>query len=207
MSIRLPARPSSAQSTQGEDGEGTEAERSAGAGRRGRRRRGRILSLGIATGVTLVFGVVVTFSGEDVPQLGSRDSLACPMGAEHDPNVTKVVYDVGVYRGVSPKVLLSAFEAGWVESRMQNLACGDRDSIGVFQQRPSQGWGTESDLMNVEYAATQFYDHAERAEDETPELSAGELAQRVQRSAFPERYDEAEQKARELIAGIERGLI
>ena len=75
----------------------------------------------------------------------------------YDPYVVQTVYRVGRNLGVSEKVMLAGFEAGWVESRMNNLDCGDRDSLGVFQQRPSQGWGTPEQIMNVRYAATRFF--------------------------------------------------
>ena len=58
-----------------------------------------------------------------------------------DPDVAQVVYEIGAQFEVSYSVMLAAFEAALVESGMQNLNYGDRDSIGVFQQRPSQGWG------------------------------------------------------------------
>ncbi|MFI7075646.1 hypothetical protein ACIBM6_35795, partial [Micromonospora sediminicola] len=113
----------------------------------------------------------------------------------------RVVYDVGTSRGVSDKVLLAAFEAGWVESHMNNLDCGDRDSLGVFQQRPSSGWCDPASLcMDVTHASNRFYAKAEDLEPGCGSCTAGQLAQRVQLSAFPDRYDEAEPKARELIA-------
>ncbi|MEV4685894.1 FG-GAP repeat domain-containing protein [Streptomyces kurssanovii] len=100
--------------------------------------------------------------------------------------------------------MLAAFEAGWVESHMNNLACGDKDSIGVFQQRPSYGWGTVEQIMDPWYAATQFITRAIDSDRANPGFTAGQLAQSVQRSAYPYRYDEAEPKARALLAEAER---
>lgn len=114
------------------------------------------------------------------------------------------VYSVGVQRDAPETLLVSAFAAGWVESHMHNLPCGDRDSLGVFQQRPSQGWGTPRQLQDVRFSAHRFFAEAERAHAAEPALSAGELAQRVQRSAHPERYPQAEAKARLLLAEAER---
>jgi hypothetical protein len=143
--------------------------------------------------------------GDHVPL--SVSPLACSsIPANHDPNVIKVVYQVGLDRSVSPKVMLAAFEAGWVESHMNNLNCGDKDSLGVFQQRPSQGWGTPEQIMNVSYAATQFYVQAQRNEPLYPNYTAGLLAQSVQRSCCPERYDQAEAKARAMMDEA-RGLV
>ncbi|MEW2384020.1 hypothetical protein AB0873_18295 [Micromonospora sp. NPDC047707] len=118
----------------------------------------------------------------------------------HDPNVIRIVYQVGVSRGVSDRVMLAGFEAGWVESHMNNLPCGDKDSLGVFQQRPSQGWGTREQILNVEYASTQFFSRAQVEDRRCPACTAGQIAQRVQRSAFPDRYDQNEAKARSLLA-------
>ncbi|MGI5183554.1 hypothetical protein ACQEVZ_45590 [Dactylosporangium sp. CA-152071] len=54
----------------------------------------------------------------------------------------RVVYQVGLNRGVSESVMLAGFEAGWIESHMNDLPCGDKDALDGFQQRPSFGWGT-----------------------------------------------------------------
>lgn len=118
-----------------------------------------------------------------------------------DPAVTLAVYGVGRELGVSSKVMLAGFEAGWVESHMRNLNCGDRDSIGVFQQRPSAGWGTKAQIMNPRYAARKFFVRAVAAEDRCPSCSAGTIAQRVQVSAFPDRYDKAAGTAGTLRSG------
>ncbi|MBP2472490.1 hypothetical protein JOF53_001362 [Crossiella equi] len=111
----------------------------------------------------------------------------------------KIVHRVGLARSVSEKVLLAGFEAGWVESRMNNLDCGDKDSLGVFQQRPSQGWGTPQQILNVSYAAHEFFEGAQANEGRFPGYTAGQLAQSVQRSCCPERYDQAEGRARVMI--------
>lgn len=103
------------------------------------------------------------------------------------------MHAVGLALRVSDKVMLAGFEAGWVESRMNNLPCGDRDSLGVFQQRPSMGWGTPEQVMDVSYAARRFFEHAVRAD--RPDLTAGLLADAVQRSCCPERYDQAFERA------------
>ncbi|HEY0639995.1 MAG TPA: VCBS repeat-containing protein [Pseudonocardiaceae bacterium] len=117
----------------------------------------------------------------------------------HDPNVIRIVMKVGLDRNVSPKVMLAAFEAGWVESRMNNLPCGDKDSLGVFQQRPSYGWGTPEQILDVAYASMQFFIRAQANEPLYPSYSAGLLAQSVQRSCCPERYDQAEARARSMM--------
>jgi hypothetical protein len=91
------------------------------------------------------------------------------------------------------------------ESKLRNLphlgARNDHDSVGLFQQRPSQGWGSEQQLADPRYAAERFY----RALARVPgwqELRLTEAAQRVQRSAFPEAYAQWEPEAGILSAAL-----
>ncbi|WP_211255790.1 FG-GAP repeat domain-containing protein [Actinocatenispora sera] len=123
-----------------------------------------------------------------------------------DLAVAKTVYRVGRQLGASSKVMLAGFEAGLVESNMNNLPCGDRDSLGVFQQRPSQGWGTAAQIMNVAYASNSFFTRAINVAAAYPGLSAGQVAQKVQVSAYPDRYDQAQSAAGALIARVKRAL-
>lgn len=132
--------------------------------------------------------------------LVSQGGSGCPVPSSADPDVLKSVYRVGTELGVSDRVLLAGFEAGVVESNMNNLPCGDRDSLGVFQQRPSQGWGTPVQIVDVAYASNSFFTRAIDSAAAHPEWSAGQVAQHVQVSEFPDRYDEAEATALELIA-------
>ncbi|RPF38649.1 hypothetical protein [Streptomyces sp. TLI_185] len=118
----------------------------------------------------------------------------------YDMEVAKTVYRVGRELNVNDKVMLAAFETGIVESGMRNLNYGDRDSLGVFQQRPSQGWGTPEECMNPEHAARKFFEQAVPNDRNNPSQSAGQLAQSVQRSAYPARYDEQEGAAKQLLA-------
>ncbi|MGW3953259.1 hypothetical protein ACWEKM_20615 [Streptomyces sp. NPDC004752] len=127
----------------------------------------------------------------------------CTVPADRDLGITQTVYQIAVSRGVTDKVLLAAFEAGWVESHMNNLNCGDRDSLGVFQQRPSQGWGTPEECMDPVHATNAFLDQAIPNDAGHPDFTAGQLAQSVQRSAFPDRYDESEAKALAMIAEVQ----
>jgi hypothetical protein len=56
-----------------------------------------------------------------------------------------------------PRAVTIAYAAALQESKLQNLTYGDRDSVGVFQQRPSQGWGKRSELENPVYATSKFF--------------------------------------------------
>jgi hypothetical protein len=107
-------------------------------------------------------------------------------GGAPDPQVGAAICQVLDRYNAPPKVQLAAFEAAIVESGVHNLNYGDRDSLGVYQQRPSAGWGTPAQILDPVFAATQFITRAIRANGSQ---SAGQLAQDVQISAFPDRYD------------------
>jgi hypothetical protein len=90
-------------------------------------------------------------------------------------------------RGLPPRATVIALATAQQESRLRNLDYGDRDSLGLFQQRPSQGWGSEAQVQDPVYAAGKFLDGLVRI----PGWEAGDLttvADAVQRSAFPLAY-------------------
>ncbi|QRV90988.1 carbohydrate-binding domain protein [Ceratobasidium sp. AG-Ba] len=131
------------------------------------------------------------------PAIKARDCPSIPSSA--DPSIRDQVYRITQSRGVTAKVLLATFETAWIESHVNNLPCGDQDSIGVFQQRPSQGWGSYDQIMNVDYSTNKFLDQAIPNDANNPGYTAGQLAQSVQRSEFPDRYDQAQSTAQNLI--------
>lgn len=97
----------------------------------------------------------------------------------------------------APKVRQALLAAMAVESNFRNVNYGDRDSLGVLQQRPSQGWGPPG---NPAQDIQQFLQRA-RATSKGFAGTPGQLAQAVQRSAFPERYDQRMNQVRELLGG------
>jgi len=110
----------------------------------------------------------------------------------------QIIIATGLQAGANAKQLLAAIEAALVESSLRNLSYGDRDSLGLFQQRPSQGWGSPSQILNPSYAAQAFFLGAgsnKGALAVSQSGTAGQLAQRVQRSAFPARYDQRQSEA------------
>ncbi|WP_110946172.1 hypothetical protein [Streptomyces avicenniae] len=101
---------------------------------------------------------------------------------------------VASVRGLPERAVTIALATAMQESALRNIDYGDRDSLGLFQQRPSQGWGTEEQVMDPVYAAGQFYDHLVEVPDyETLPLTVA--AQAVQRSAFPDEYAKHEPRA------------
>ncbi|CAM3150674.1 hypothetical protein [Stackebrandtia soli] len=163
----------------------------------------------VAVGAVTLAGAMAqpSWAAPSESRTNAAEIQACDfIPPNHDPGVIRIVYQVGVQHNVNDKVMLAGFEAGWVESHMNNLPCGDKDSLGVFQQRPSQGWGTPEQILNVHYASTQFFTRAIDCDRRNPGYTAGQVAQCVQRSGFPDRYDENEAKARTLIAEARVGV-
>jgi hypothetical protein len=108
---------------------------------------------------------------------------------------------VAEQRGLPARAVTIALAAAYQESELYNLDYGDRDSLGLFQQRPSQGWGTAEQIMDPVYASDRFYD----ALLEIPnyqELPVTVAAQRVQRSAYGDAYADHEPAARVLASAL-----
>ena len=112
-----------------------------------------------------------------------------------------IIAQVGRDRGLPDRAVVIALATAQQESRLRNLDYGDRDSLGLFQQRPSQGWGTEAQVQDPVYAAGKFYDWLVTVPGwETGRLT--DVAQAVQRSGFPELYQQHEAMAVELTAAL-----
>jgi hypothetical protein len=109
----------------------------------------------------------------------------------------RTIAQVARDRGLPDRAIVIALATAQQESRLRNLDYGDRDSLGLFQQRPSQGWGTEAQVQDPVYAAGKFYDGLVKVPNwETGRLT--EIAQSVQLSGFPELYQQWEGMAQEL---------
>ena len=104
---------------------------------------------------------------------------------------------MGERLGLPDHAVTVALAAALQESELQNLAGGDRDSSGLFQQRPSQGWGTPAEIQTPRLAAQSFYTHLTKVEG-WQTMSVTDAAQAVQRSAAPGAYGAWEAEARVL---------
>jgi hypothetical protein len=112
-----------------------------------------------------------------------------------------IIAGVSVRRGLSPRAASIALATAYQETGIRNLTYGDRDSVGLFQQRPSQGWGTKQQLMEPSYAAGRFYDALVKIKNwETDDIN--NVAQKVQRSGYPEAYNDHEADARVLASAL-----
>jgi peptidoglycan DL-endopeptidase CwlO len=107
---------------------------------------------------------------------------------------------IGVARemGAPPRAWLVALATAMQESTLNNINYGDRDSLGLFQQRPSQGWGTPAQVTDPVYATTIFIDRLLQVPG-WESLPVTVAAQTVQRSAFPDAYAKWEGLAAELV--------
>ncbi|MFJ2651114.1 hypothetical protein ACIO1C_30880 [Streptomyces sp. NPDC087420] len=112
-----------------------------------------------------------------------------------------VISAVGTTRGLPERAVTIALATALQESALRNLGHGDRDSLGLFQQRPSKGWGTTAQILDPVYAAGQFYDHLVKVPGYS-RLPLTEAAQRVQRSGFPQAYAKHEPDAALLSAAL-----
>ncbi len=104
-------------------------------------------------------------------------------------------------RGLPARAATIAIATAIQESKLRNLTFGDRDSLGLFQQRPSQGWGTREQILDPAYATNAFYDALVKvAGYENMEIT--KVAQAVQKSAYPSAYADHEQEGRVLASTL-----
>ena len=131
---------------------------------------------------------------------GSGSADASRLTGEQRGNVGMII-SIGKKRKLPPRAWQVAIQAGMTESGLRSLNYGDRDSMGIFQMRPSMGWGTPEQVTDPDYAINKFYDVLEEVPN-WDQQRPGESAQDVERSAFPERYHKWEPMAAHLIGNV-----
>ncbi|MGW7100383.1 NlpC/P60 family protein [Streptomyces sp. NPDC054838] len=114
------------------------------------------------------------------------------------------IFSVGKQMGASTRDCIIALMTAMQESTLVNLDHGDRDSLGLFQQRPSAGWGTREQIMNPEYASRKFYEELFKLNGRD-RMELWQAAQNVQRSAFPRAYAAHEGPATAMVRDLEKG--
>jgi hypothetical protein len=148
----------------------------------------------VALALVAGFGVYLGYR-----EFGHQLPLSKPPGCvvEADGRVTlnpeqmanaATIAAVGIRAKMPERAVVVALATAFQESRMENLAGGDRDSIGLFQQRPSKGWGTPEQIRDPRYAATKFYASLKKVRG-WQDMPVTDAAQAVQRSAFPKAYE------------------
>ena len=132
-------------------------------------------------------GAVGTVSGTAVSvQEGNLPAKVGPYSGDQVKNAAAII-SIGKQRGLTRHAQQTALMAAMTESTLNNLSGGDRDSAGLFQMRPSMGWGTQTQVTNISYAINLFYERLVKVpgwDTKTP----GEAAQAVEGSAFPDAY-------------------
>lgn len=176
--------------------------------------------LALAAGAPVVVGtsglvVAALFAGSSTTtslEQGSSGASSCTARIEGGGRITeldrdqlenaRVIMQVGSSMGVPRRGIEIALATAMQESQLKNLDYGDRDSVGLFQQRPSSGWGTISQLTDPPTSARKFYDALLKVRD-WQAMALTVAAQTVQRSAFPNAYAQWEPLAVALVGAAE----
>ncbi|MFV2019142.1 hypothetical protein [Micromonospora sp. LOL_023] len=137
---------------------------------------------------------------QSMPGAGADQLRRVSLDPEQMANAATIAA-IGTQRGLPPRAVVVALATGFQESKLRNLAGGDRDSVGLFQQRPSQGWGTAEEIQDTRYATNAFYAGLERV-DGWQDMRVTDAAQAVQRSAFPEAYEKWSDESQVLTAAL-----
>jgi hypothetical protein len=151
-----------------------------------KRRKRRLVPVLLVAVVGLGAGIYV--AARHAPQI--LGETGCTAGAGRkavalDPEQAQLaatIAGVAHQRGLPSRAVTVAYAAAMQETHLHNLDYGDRDSVGVFQQRPSEGWGPASKLINPVYASTKFFQALTRVRD-YQHLPVYKAAQAVQHSA------------------------
>ncbi|RSS78686.1 heavy metal transporter [Streptomyces sp. WAC06614] len=160
-----------------------------------------VLALAVLAGVAGYFAVQYDSTGGGAPhctvEAGGASYAMTPEQAGHAATIAAV----GTDRGMPQRAATIAIATAIQESHLRNLDHGDRDSLGLFQQRPSMGWGTPQQIMDPVYAAAKFYEHLAEV-DGYENMPLTVAAQEVQRSGYPEAYAKHEADAQLLAAAF-----
>ena len=89
--------------------------------------------------------------------LPSSARPAAPRAAAQQAQIAATIAGVAYHRGMASRAVTVAYATAMQETHLHDPSYGDRDSVGVFQQRPSEGWGPASKLINPVYASTRFF--------------------------------------------------
>ncbi|MGX6605096.1 hypothetical protein ACWKSP_23620 [Micromonosporaceae bacterium Da 78-11] len=151
-----------------------------------------VVALLALVGALGVFVAVNSFSGGiKLPQLGPECTVRADGEVTLDPVQmanAATISAVGIRRGLPEQAVVIALATALQESKLENLDDGDRDSVGLFQQRPSQGWGTPEKIKDPRYSADRFYTALKKVKG-WQKMRVTDAAQKVQRSAYPNAYE------------------
>ena len=165
-----------------------------------------ILLGGLGSEKTPEFATAGCGQGDPVDPNGEMPSVRS-YGKEQMRNAA-IIINVGKEMGLPPRAWVIAVATAMQESRLTNLghlgARNDHDSQGLFQQRPSAGWGTPAQVRDPEYASRKFYEKLKTVKG-WESTSLTRAAQRVQRSAYPNAYAKHEPVASQIVDLLTNG--
>lgn len=183
----------------------------------GERRRIVALLVFVVVGGWLLFLLVIAAAtGNPTRSEAASPSFTCVgegttgvgLTPAQEPNAALIV-TIGQRLGVSAKGLVIALATALQESNLENISHGDRDSLGLFQQRPGTGWGTPAQIMDPELSTLAFYGRATHTNNPGlldiagwESMSVTVAAQAVQRSGFPEAYAKHEARSVALVEAL-----
>jgi hypothetical protein len=175
---------------------------------------GSVIGLVVAcgAGAALLFGGSAA-SGCTMPMPSGAPAISAPAGGwrtvgrfdveqvGHAATITAV----GAQLGVPIRGWIIAVATAIQESQLRNLPDGPDDSLGLFQQRPSQGWGTPDQIRDPAYAARKFYEKLLTIPN-WQQMALTDAAQAVQKSAAPDSYADDEPDATLFVSTVS-GLV
>ena len=160
-----------------------------------------------ADGAQAVDGSAVAKRVESILKGDGKGSVSVPElddPAEQIPNA-ETIQATGIAMKVPARGQIVALATALQESGLRNLDYGDRDSLGLFQQRPSQGWGTAGEVRDPVHASTKFYEGLLKVSG-WQSMTVAQAAQEVQKSGFPDAYAKWEPLATALQKAIAKLL-
>jgi hypothetical protein len=161
------------------------------------RRITAVLAVIAVTAGLVAFGVHYLLGRLDLPVV--QQSVCTLSGTPYELSTDQAanaatITALAVRRRLPARAPVIALATALQESKLVNLEYGDRDSVGLFQQRPSQGWGSSGQILDPRYSAGKFYDRLLKVTD-WQHRPLAEVAQAVQRSGHPDAYAQWEDQA------------
>ncbi len=129
---------------------------------------------------------------------------AMPISGQQMSNATTIVQQA-LGKGMGVRSAVIAVATAMQESQLQNINYGTSDSLGLFQQQPSMGWGTAQQILNPTYAADAFLTALQQYQASNPGWATQPLwasAQAVQKSGCPTAYAQWETQAAQLVQQV-----
>lgn len=139
--------------------------------------------------------------GPTQPGQGDRGAGDAAKLDDEQRGIVSLIITIGKQRSLAPRAWQVAIQAGMTESNLHNLTYGDRDSLGIFQMRPSMNWGSVAQVTDPTYEVNKFYDVLLGVPD-WENMRPGDAAQAVERSGFPDRYHKWEPMAATLVQNV-----